>query len=298
MQKSCQASEPFERWIRMYIIAGMHRSGTSFVSQVLDHLGADFGDPELLFPADKWNQNGYFENIDVIDINNRAILGDKASINFWLEAPESLPARLLNSVRSRKWKYFLFPSIESIRGRMENYEGRVTEFHDTYRGKYVKDPRFCLTIGAWAEKGPIEGAVFPFRNPYAVAGSIQRREGLPRSFGFKYWLYHIRGFIQECPTDTDVFFTDFDAYFDAEQQISEFASIAAYLKVADDDPRVESLSGKLDVKLKTQAVSEEGMNNDINAAYDALKSYHALCMGGKTVKLGDYPQLCAKIMGE
>ena len=282
----------------MYCVAGMHRSGTSFISQVLDHLGADFGDPELLFPADKWNQNGYFENIDVIDINNRAILGDKASINFWLEAPETLPARLINSLRSRKWKYFLFPSIPSIKARAKNYEARMKDFHETYNGKFVKDPRFCLTIGAWAEAGPIEGAVFSFRNPYSVAGSIQRREGLPRAYGFRYWLYHIRGFVSECPKDVEVFFTDFDRYFDADLQSEEFASVASYLGVKDGDERLTSLSGKLDVKLKTQEASDEGMNMAINQAYEALKSFHALSKGGKSVRLGDNPDLCAAILGQ
>ena len=44
----------------MYLITGMHRSGTSLVAQIFFEVGMDFGDPENFYPADRWNPDGYF----------------------------------------------------------------------------------------------------------------------------------------------------------------------------------------------------------------------------------------------
>ena len=98
----------------MNIITGMHRSGTSFLAQALNELGADFGDPEKLFPADNWNRNGYFESIPVIDINNKIILGPSANIKHWLNAPENPFLRMINNIQTMKWKYLYFPSFAGM----------------------------------------------------------------------------------------------------------------------------------------------------------------------------------------
>lgn len=280
----------------MYIVTGMHRSGTSFTSQVLHSLGADFGDPELLFPADKWNQNGYFENIDVIDVNNRMILGDGAHIRYWLEAPENRFIRALNSLRSRKWKYSLFPPQDKIEARAERYSDRLESLHTTYQTKYVKDPRFCLTIGAWSNIGEVEGLVFSFRNPFSVAGSVKRREGLPTAYGYRYWLYHVRGFVRRAPRSVPLFLVDFDAFFDAEAQRPAFHRIARHLGLENDDPRVTALPEVLDVRLRTQTERATGMPRDIEAAYRALQDIYTET-AGETFTLDAFPRQCQAILG-
>ena len=39
----------------------MHRSGTSLVAQMFAEAGADLGNVDSFYRADKWNQDGYFE---------------------------------------------------------------------------------------------------------------------------------------------------------------------------------------------------------------------------------------------
>jgi len=49
------------------VVLGMHRSGTSAVANVLHHLGVNMGDH--LFEANRWNTQGYYEDVDFFDVN-------------------------------------------------------------------------------------------------------------------------------------------------------------------------------------------------------------------------------------
>ncbi|MBW4710805.1 hypothetical protein KX928_23690 [Roseobacter sp. YSTF-M11] len=279
----------------MDIVTGMHRSGTSFLSQALSRLGADFGPEELLFKADLWNQNGYFENIEVVDINNRMILGDRARIDYWLEAPESGVARALNSFAARKWKYFLFPPVPRINARATAYEAEITRLHDTYKDSFVKDPRFCLTLSSWLARGSVERLFFSFRNPAAVAGSLKQREGLPLAFGHRYWLYHIRGFIAQLPQDSDVSFVDFDAFFDAQTQRGAFERLAYLMGVPTGAPQFQDMVGAFDLRLRTQMASLEDSPAHVRHAYAALQALMAKSDG--PVRVHAHPECVSAILG-
>lgn len=258
----------------MHVITGMHRSGTSFLAQVFHELGADFGPPELLFPADSWNQKGYFENMEVVDINNRLILGDGARIDYWTQAPERGVARAFNSVKSGKWKYFLFPSVTSISKRAEKYNSQIRRLHDTYQGQYVKDPRFCLTLPSWTARGPVDRLIFSYRNPGSVAASIRKRERLPMAFGFRYWLYHIRSFVRSVPVGKEVFLVDFNSFFDPQTQSLAFSRIADYVGWPEDKNPLLRLSRTLDPKLRSHVVDLERAPRAAVQAYRALVSLH------------------------
>lgn len=259
----------------MDIVTGMHRSGTSFLAQALSRLGADFGPEELLFKADRWNQNGYYENTQIVDINNRMILGDKAHISYWIEAPESGLKRAMNSLASRKWKYFLFPAPARINARADRYDQAIRDLHDTYANQFVKDPRFCLTLPSWAVRGQVNRLVFSFRNPAAVAGSLRQREGLPMAFGYRYWLYHVENFLLAAPSDTEVFFVDFDAFFDSNRQTEAFARLAHFMQVPLDAPDYTAMTGTFDLRLRTQNQPLDQAPERVRRCYDMLQQVMA-----------------------
>ncbi|MEQ9434966.1 hypothetical protein [Hyphomonas sp.] len=279
----------------MRIVTGMHRSGTSFVCQCLSALGADFGDPALLFPADKWNQAGYFENVELIDIDNKLILGKSAKIENWLNAPEGLLGRVINSFQSMKWKYFLFPGRDKIIQRSKHFTPEMKALARTYAGTYVKDPRFCLTLGAWVDVGAVESVVFSFRNPGAVAGSIRRREGLPRWFGHKYWIYHIQGFFADLPPETPLFVVDFDAFFLADQQAEAFARLRRFMGVPDSETAERDLKGRLELRLRTQADPIEKLPEREARVYAALVELCERC-GNAPMTIADHEDIRQRIM--
>lgn len=59
----------------MIVVTGMHRSGTSLVAMTLEALGVSFGNHEEFYGSDRWNERGYFERRDVIDLNSRLLTG-------------------------------------------------------------------------------------------------------------------------------------------------------------------------------------------------------------------------------
>jgi hypothetical protein len=266
----------------MKILTGMHRSGTSFLSQAVAVRGGDFGDPSLLFPADKWNKNGYFESIPCIEINNRLILGKNVKISYWLEAPEQSLKRLFNAIKSKKWKYFFFPHLDKIHRRSVGEAENISRISDFYEKKFVKDPRFCLTISPWSNYGNIESITFSFRHPSAVAGSLKRREGLPLWFGYKYWIYHVSNFLTHCPEGIPVLFVNFDRCLNPETSSYELKKLS-YLNISTQNELNDlDNEGIVDLKLVTQknVNSIRFAPKHANLLYNRLRHYADLSEQG------------------
>ena len=68
-------------------IAGMPRSGTSLVTQLLHRAGLDLGERQDLMPASENNTDGYWENLRFVHINDRLLT---ASGGTWFAPPSSL----------------------------------------------------------------------------------------------------------------------------------------------------------------------------------------------------------------
>ena len=51
-------------------IVGMHRSGTSLIAQLLKQSGLYLGSEERLLGSNVGNQDGHFENVEFIDLND------------------------------------------------------------------------------------------------------------------------------------------------------------------------------------------------------------------------------------
>ncbi|OAB55086.1 hypothetical protein AY599_02145 [Leptolyngbya valderiana BDU 20041] len=267
----------------MHVIAGMHRSGTSFAAQVIHELGGDFGAHDRLFAADVWNQKGYFESRDVVDVNNKMVLGLNADLRHWVDAPADRIGRTLNAVRSMKWKYFLFPRVERILSRAPALDEAMQTLAREYDGKFVKDPRFCLTIEAWRDIGAVESLVFSFRHPVSVAGSLKRREGLPTAFGLRYWRYHVHNFLKRAPRDVPITVIDFDRFFDIETRDAALSQVADFMGAKADR---EALSRVLDIRLRTQTAAPAIPLADIAETYKICRALHAATKHGP-VRLGD-----------
>src|SRR5881397_1961564 len=58
-------------------ITGMHRSGTSLVAGIVNILGVDLGPPESMWEPDEANPRGYWEQAEIVDLNDEilAVLG-------------------------------------------------------------------------------------------------------------------------------------------------------------------------------------------------------------------------------
>ena len=54
-------------------VIGMHRSGTSMVAGLLSIAGLDLGSDERLLASDEGNASGYWENLELQDLNERIL---------------------------------------------------------------------------------------------------------------------------------------------------------------------------------------------------------------------------------
>jgi hypothetical protein len=208
------------------VITGMHRSGTSLVSMVLDALGVDFGDHSLFYAADQWNEEGYFERRDVVDLNSRLITGFNRTTGP------------LSSAMSQVG-YLLWGTQRGSARRAERLEKEIDVLAAELKQLAVKDPRFCLTLQAWAPY--IDDCVVCLRPPDEVALSLNRRQRIPIPVGFRFWERHARGLLDNVPSGS--LFVDFGRLAGPEP-MSELVRIDRHFGLQLDDDQLRRRFGE------------------------------------------------------
>lgn len=138
------------------------------VTRLLLDAGADLGDPDSLYPGDRWNPDGYYEQPEIHRINMPLVNG------LW-------------------WKlaYLRLPSEGTILRRASRRAAEIQATAEKYRGKVVKETRFCLTLPAWLKHGAKVAAILLcLREPAAVARSLSKRNRISRTRGLSLWILH------------------------------------------------------------------------------------------------------------
>lgn len=205
----------------MNIISGMHRSGTSLIARLFYEAGANMGKAEDFYPSDKWNPDGYFEQLPIYAINTSLVHGP-----WW------------------KFTYFCLPSTRTILKRAEKHAEQIQRTASRYHGKIVKDPRFCLTLPAWLKCGvQIDKILVCIREPFQVAQSIQRRNLTTIGHALNLWYIHnhrllenIRGLPQ--------WFVYYKKILDEESFLQEMKPACQFLGYNFTDSELEMLRRK------------------------------------------------------
>jgi hypothetical protein len=160
------------------VVLGMHRSGTSAVTRGLTVLGVELGD-RLMPPKENINDRGFFEDIDINDINV-ALYRSLRSRQRW----HSLIPVPADELLSQKNAPLRLQAIELLKSRLENVE---------YFG--IKDPRICCTLPFWQsvfEHLQLDVSyVIAIRNPSSVARSLGKRNKFPLEKSYYLWLDHV-----------------------------------------------------------------------------------------------------------
>jgi hypothetical protein len=158
-----------------YVVLGMHRSGTSSVAGSLVEMGAR--PPLSLMPPKADNPLGFWESERVANFSDEILTAAGSSWQDW--------GRLDPSV-------FL--------GRFADHFSAASrwllqvEFGES-PAIVLKDPRICRFYPFWRDTLQTCGfspfVILPVRAPDQVARSLNRRNGLPVSLGFRLWLRHV-----------------------------------------------------------------------------------------------------------
>jgi hypothetical protein len=157
------------------LIAGMHRSGTSALSRVLNLVGCTH--PQNLLAANYANASGYWES-ERLSLFNDDIL--KAIGSSWDD-----------------WANYETDWIDSP--MMGTFARQATKLYSEEFGDadltVFKDPRLCRLLPFWLPILQSEKitpyVILPIRNPNEVATSLTKRNGLDHYYGHLFWLRHV-----------------------------------------------------------------------------------------------------------
>jgi len=157
------------------LVLGMHRSGTSAATRVLNLLGVDLG-KELLQPAED-NPKGFWEHRQVVAIHERLLseLG-----RSWHDI-RSLPKGWVESAAARDARDALLSTLSRDFSASPIWA--------------VKDPRLCRLLPLWTpladELGVRFHALHVARHPDEVAGSLRVRNDLSLEYVRLLWLQYV-----------------------------------------------------------------------------------------------------------
>ena len=234
---------------------GMHRSGTSLVSRLLNFLGVHLGPDELIAKTGADNPKGYWEHQSFVDLNDEILarLGGR-----WDEPPAFPPA----------WPRD--PRIVDLREKASRL----------VLGNFVteplwgwKDPRTCLTLPFWQDLiGPMR-YVMCMRNPCAVAASLSERNGMSFEKAEGLWLAHAEACLAHTRGRPRMFVVYEDLLRDWPSQLRRMAAFIGDPARAD-DPRVhEAVGGFLENQLCHHRSSVEDLVADPRISLATKRMY-------------------------
>lgn len=157
------------------IVFGMHRSGTSAFTGILDLMGINLGSMMLETQAD--NPKGFFENKFVVQANDCILESLQSSWDDTLGLPKDWMQHFTNTQLPIDIQKFM---------REEMIEDQLSA---------LKDPRLCKTLPYWlpffARTDVSPHFAIVVRNPLEIAQSLQTRNGFSTEKSLILWMQHM-----------------------------------------------------------------------------------------------------------
>ncbi len=158
------------------LVLGMHRSGTSALTRVINLLGADLSE-ELMPAVPGNNELGFWESMAVYRLNNEILTSGGSAWDDWRSFNPSW-------IRSPVKAGFKLGAVEIL----ERDFSRSSLF-------VLKDPRISRLLPFWLEVlrkfDSDTRCVLPLRNPLEVAASLTKRDGFSSPKSHMLWLRHM-----------------------------------------------------------------------------------------------------------
>ena len=163
---------------RGVFVLGMHRSGTSAATRLVNLLGIPTCAEEELLPGTEDNPRGYWESASLTAFNDRIL---EAFESDW-----SCPPRL-----DPGWD--AGPVLAELRSEAPELFSRVFPLEPWV----WKDPRNCITFPFWRAALDVEPVVvLVHRNPLEIAASLGARDDLGKLYSLALW----ERYLQSCLT--------------------------------------------------------------------------------------------------
>ena len=153
------------------IVLGMHRSGTSALTRLLNLMGGYLGSGDSLMRPARDNPTGFWERMDVYRLHNQIF--ELLGVEWYKVSQFDLDAL----------------SVEQRASLKEKAERIILDL-DVHRPWVLKDPRMCLLLPLWRDLLQVPVCLHIYRSPLQVAQSLRTRNGLPLRFGIALWEYY------------------------------------------------------------------------------------------------------------
>jgi hypothetical protein len=175
-------------------IAGMHRSGTSMLTSLLQACGLQLGPAKDLLPPAPSNPEGFWESRSFVRINEHLLreLGGN-----WDHPPQAAAAGWEDEPR---WH------------RLHGEARKLVRRFRACEPWGWKDPRNCLTFPFWRKVVPDLKTLICVRNPLAVAESLRQRDNLSLATALDLWLTYNQRILAAAPL-TNRLVTHCETYF-------------------------------------------------------------------------------------
>lgn len=157
---------------RQIAVLGMHRSGTSVVAQLIAAMGAYAGEDAKLPKGDAFNPSGYWEHRDVVALNEEILRSLDASWGAPLQIPQTPPSPAF---------------VERARTIAQTLAAHGTSV--------LKDPRMSILFPYWRDALDNPACVLVWREPAAVARSLESRDDIPLPAGLALWEEYTRAML-------------------------------------------------------------------------------------------------------
>lgn len=157
------------------LVLGMHRSGTSACTRVLNMLGCALSDQ--LIGAGEGNEGGHWETFAAVSLNDEILASAGSSHKDW-------------GPINPDWRQ------SAVRSQMVERASVVLNDHARLGPLFVlKDPRMCRLGDVWIEAA-IAAKVDPLvlvmlRNPLEVVASLEARDLMTAGYAELLWLRHV-----------------------------------------------------------------------------------------------------------
>jgi hypothetical protein len=240
---------------KIICVLGMHRSGTSLLTRLLNLLGVDLGSTNRLTtePADA-NPKGYWENHDLTSISD-AIL--KRFGGAWDEPPV-FPAGWQDDV-----------AIDDLRLRAQEFIRQ--QFSQTSLCGW-KDPRTCLTLPFWQQQFADLQYIICLRHPLAVAASLARRDGFSYEKSCRLWLLYVLSALHYTDGKSRLLLFYEDLMSDSERELDRLAEFTG----TNNDPEIRNAMRQFVDPSLYHHRSEESTTGNSEAENEAQKIYRML----------------------
>ncbi len=161
---------------KLFIVIGMHRSGTSAVTRALKVFDIPLGD-NFISASEDANPKGYWEDKDINALNVEMM----EAINIDWHTLTPIQAAAIDSLRSNGY----FSRAESL---------IQSKFADKF-ALGMKDPRITKLFPFWQEvfdQGRFnQNYLLALRNPISVAKSLEKRDGFLLGKSIYLWIDHV-----------------------------------------------------------------------------------------------------------